>query len=91
MVEEIRNLRTDIDNIDTNVITNTIDEYTKLNNPLIKNHDTFIVYDKGWDLNDENDKISKKCTGVESVHILFNLMKALEYKDITGIQVSFDY
>lgn len=91
MVEEIRNLRTDIDNIDTNVITNTIDEYTKLKNPLIKNHDTFIVYDKGWDLNDENDKISKKCTGVESVHILFNLMKALEYKDITGIQVSFDY
>lgn len=91
MVEEIRNLRTDVDNLEKNVITNSIDEYSKLNNPLVKDHNTFIVYSDGWTLNDENNSISKKCNGMESVHILFNLMKALEYKEITGIEVDFEY
>ena len=92
MNDELQRLRRNVDNINRNVITDKIDEYSNLVNPLIRNHETYILYDsEGWVLDDDKDKFSKTCNGSESVYVLFNLMRALEYKDITGVVVSFNY
>lgn len=89
-MSDLDKLRKDVDNLESNVITSKIDEFSQMDNPMIRNHENSIVLNEDWVLNDDEDTVTKTCTDRESVVLLYNYMPQLQYKTITGVRVLFN-
>lgn len=73
-------------NLEQNIITGAIDDYTQEYNPISRTE--FISVSEDWSVTDKY-VISKTIESDDSVVVGFNVIEPLAYKKVTGVCVSF--